>query len=36
MSDPGRLGRDELEESIRRGEIDTVITVFPDLYGRLI
>ena len=36
MSDPGRLSRDHLEESIRRGEIDTIITVFPDLYGRLI
>jgi glutamine synthetase len=36
MTDPGRLHRDQLEEAIRRGEIDTVITVFPDLYGRLV
>ncbi len=36
MSDPGRFGREELEQSIRRGDIDTVITVFPDLYGRLV
>jgi glutamine synthetase len=36
MSDAGRLGREELEQAIRSGEIDTVITAFPDLYGRLI
>lgn len=36
MSDPGRMTREELEQAIRAGEIDTVITVFPDLYGRLI
>jgi glutamine synthetase len=33
---PGRLSREELEERIRAGEIETVLTVFPDLYGRLV
>src|SRR5215510_10517845 len=33
---PGRLSRAELEESIHAGEIETVITVVPDLYGRLV
>jgi glutamine synthetase len=32
----GRLDRKELERRIRAGEIDTVITAFPDLYGRLV
>jgi glutamine synthetase len=29
------LTRDELEQLIRTGEIDTVLMVFPDLQGRL-
>jgi glutamine synthetase len=33
---PGRLSREELENRIRAGEIETVVTVFPDLYGRLV
>src|SRR5262245_9670481 len=32
---PGRLDRKRLELLIRSGEIDTVLTVFPDHYGRL-
>ena len=32
----GTLTRAELEERIRSGAIETVLTVFPDLYGRLI
>jgi glutamine synthetase len=32
---PGRLTRDELAALVERGEIETVIPVFPDLYGRL-
>lgn len=38
MSDesPGRLSREELAQKIRTGEIDTVATVFPDMYGRLV
>ena len=32
---PGRLDRRALEALIRKGEIDTVLTVFPDGYGRL-
>ena len=35
-SDPGRLSRGELESRLRSGEVETVITVFPDLYGRLV
>ncbi len=34
--DPGTLSRGELERRVRQGEIDTVLTVFPDLYGRLV
>ena len=33
---PGRLDLPQLAELIRRGEIDTVLTVFPDGYGRLL
>ncbi|MGH7390962.1 MAG: glutamine synthetase family protein [Candidatus Rokuibacteriota bacterium] len=33
---PGRLDRKRLEPLIRSGEIDTVLTVFPDHYGRLL
>jgi glutamine synthetase len=33
---PGMLALDELVEAAHRGEIDTVLVVFPDLYGRLI
>jgi glutamine synthetase len=36
FSDPGRLDLDALEERVAAGEIDTVITAFPDLYGRLV
>ncbi len=32
---PGMLTRAELGEAIDRGEIETVLTVFPDMYGRL-
>jgi glutamine synthetase len=32
----GRLDRAELERRVRSGGIDTVITAFPDLYGRLV
>jgi glutamine synthetase len=32
----GRLDRKELERRIRSGQIETVITAFPDLYGRLV
>ncbi len=33
---PGMLTPDELRELVRRGEIETVVAVFPDLYGRLV
>ena len=36
MRDRVRLTRDDLELSIARGEIDTVIMAFPDLQGRLV
>lgn len=32
----GMLSGPELRELVSRGEIDTVLTVFPDLYGRLV
>jgi glutamine synthetase len=32
---PGRLDRKSLESLVRKGEIDTVLTVFPDGYSRL-
>ncbi|MCX8072028.1 MAG: glutamine synthetase family protein [Candidatus Binatia bacterium] len=32
----GRLSEPELDEAVRKGEIDTVLTVFPDFYGRLV
>jgi glutamine synthetase len=32
---PGRLSRQELESLIAGGEIETVLVVFPDFYGRL-
>ncbi len=32
---PGRLDVKTLEQLIRKGEIDTVLTVFPDTFGRL-
>src|SRR5215217_3175658 len=32
---PGMLSRAELGDLIERGEIETVLTVFPDMYGRL-
>ena len=35
MKVPGQLDRAELEAGIRSGDIETVMTVFPDLYGRL-
>ena len=33
---PGRLSRQRLGEMVQSGEVDTVLTVFPDLYGRLV
>ncbi len=35
-ANPGRLSREELGERIQSGAIETVLTVFPDLYGRLV
>jgi glutamine synthetase len=32
----GMLTREELADRVDRGEIETVLTVFPDLYGRLL
>ncbi len=32
---PGRLDLKQLEQLIRKGEVDTVLTVFPDTFGRL-
>jgi hypothetical protein len=32
----GRLSRAELEELVHNGEVETVVTVIPDLYGRLV
>jgi len=32
----GMLNVDELRDLVTRGEVDTVLTVFPDLYGRLV
>lgn len=32
----GRLTREELAAAVGSGEIETVLTVFPDLYGRLV
>ena len=32
---PGNLDLKELEALVRRDEIDTVLTVFPDVQGRL-
>ncbi|RMH87353.1 MAG: glutamine synthetase [Calditrichaeota bacterium] len=32
----GRLTPEELKELVERGEIETVLTVFPDMYGRLV
>ncbi|MHB8577153.1 MAG: glutamine synthetase, partial [Dehalococcoidia bacterium] len=32
----GMLTREELEAAVRAGEIDTVLAVFPDMYGRLL
>jgi glutamine synthetase len=33
---PGMLTHADLESEIERGEVDTVLTVFPDMYGRLV
>jgi glutamine synthetase len=33
---PGRLQRKTLAQLVRRGAVDTVLTVFPDGYGRLL
>jgi glutamine synthetase len=35
-TEPGRLSRADLERAVKSGEIETVLTVFPDLYGRLV
>ena len=32
----GRLDPDELGRAVAEGEIHTVVTAFPDLYGRLV
>lgn len=32
----GKLSRTELADLIERGEIETVVTAFPDMYGRLL
>ena len=32
----GMLTLDELEQKVASGEVETVLTVFPDLYGRLV
>ena len=32
---PGRLGRKQLEQLVQKGDVDTVLTVFPDTFGRL-
>src|SRR5438876_126721 len=32
---PGRLALKQLDQLIRKGEVDTVLTVFPDGFGRL-
>ncbi len=34
--EPGQLTRQELEAAIRAEEVETIVTVFPDLYGRLV
>ncbi|HKC51007.1 MAG TPA: glutamine synthetase family protein [Myxococcota bacterium] len=33
---PGLLSRAQLEEAIHSGEVETVVTVVPDMYGRLV
>ena len=33
---PGMLGPEALRAAVESGEIDTVVTAFPDLYGRLV
>jgi hypothetical protein len=33
---PGRIDAKALEALVRKGDIDTVLTVFPDGYGRLL
>jgi glutamine synthetase len=33
---PGMLDRSELVRAVENGEIDTVLAVFPDMYGRLL
>jgi len=33
--DPGRMTRAELEEAVHAGDVETIVTVIPDLYGRL-
>src|SRR3989475_9904719 len=32
---PGRLDRQQLEQLVEQGDVDTVLTVFPDTFGRL-
>ena len=32
----GMLTLEELQDKIHSGEIDTILAVFPDLYGRLV
>jgi glutamine synthetase len=33
---PGKLGEQELTRLVEAGEIETVLAVFPDFYGRLL
>ena len=33
---PGMLTRGELDDAVEQGEIETVLAVFPDMYGRLL
>jgi glutamine synthetase len=35
MTDRGRLDLDSLQRRVEDGQVETVLTVFPDLYGRL-
>src|SRR5262249_10831939 len=32
---PGRIGRKQLEQLVQKGDVDTVLTGFPDTFGRL-
>ena len=32
----GMLSLEDLERAVREGKVETVLAVFPDLYGRLV